>query len=387
MKDVATEVLEDEVAGLWANLSAAMARFCAILVELEGRGGWADGFTSFEHWLGWRCGIDARTAREYLRVARALKGLPRIAAALAAGEISYSKARAITRVAKLENEETLLDFTRNATAGQVERIASAWRRSEDNAREESDRIESRRFASVFVDDDGMVVVRARLAPDEGAVFMRAMDAAREELWKGEKAGGAAEQQRADQLALLADRSLSEGAAGRVGGDRVMVLVHMDAQAGSAEPDRRQACDASVVEVEHHENGELTAGRKTRVISSALRRALRVRDDDRCTFPACTHRVVDAHHIQHWADGGPTVLSNIVSVCRRHHALLHEGGFRVELTPAGARFFRPDGRVVPAAPPVRGPAEPLPGSAGPWGLAPVVTSARIDWDALTDHLPS
>jgi hypothetical protein len=233
----------------------------------------------------------------------------------------------------------------------------------------------------------MVVVRARLAPDEGAVFMRAMDAAREELWKGDKAEGAAAQQRADQLALLADRSLSEGASARNGGDRVMVLVHMDAEAGSSEPDRRQACDASVVEVEHHENGDLTAGRKTRVISSALRRALRIRDDDRCTFPGCTHRVVDAHHIQHWANGGPTVLSNIVSVCRRHHTLLHEGGFRVELTPSGARFYRPDGRPVPPAPPTRGSAEPLPGSAGPWALAPIVTSTRIDWDAMIDHLPT
>ncbi len=387
MKDLATEVLEDELAVLWGNMSAAMARFCALLVELEERGGWAEGFVSFDHWLGWRCGIDARTARAYLRVARALKNLPGTTAALQTGEISYSKVRAITRVAKADNEETLLDFARNATAAQVERITSAWRRSEDNAREESDRIESRRFANVFVDDEGMVVVRARLAPDEGAVFMRAMDAAREELWKGEKAEGAAAQQRADQLALLADRSLSEGASARKGGDRVMVLVHMDAEAGSAEPDRRQACDASVVEVEHHENGDLTAGRKTRVISSALRRALRVRDDDRCTFPSCTHRVVDAHHIQHWANGGPTVLSNIVSVCRRHHTLLHEGGFRVELTPAGARFFRPDGRPVLAAPPRRGSAEPLPGSAGPWSLAPLVTSTRIDWDAMIDHLPT
>ena len=384
---MATETLEDELAAIWGNMSAAMARFCALLVELEERGGWAQGFMSFDHWLGWRCGIDARTAREYLRVARALKNLPGTTAALQTGEISYSKVRAITRVAKAENEETLLDFARNATAAQVERITSAWRRSEDNAREESDRIESRRFASVFVDDDGMVVVRARLAPDEGAVFMRAMDAAREELWKGEKADGAAAQQRADQLALLADRSLSEGASARNGGDRVMVLVHMDAEAGSAEPDRRQACDASVVEVEHHDNGDLTAGRKTRVISSALRRALRVRDDDRCTFPGCPHRVVDAHHIQHWANGGPTVLSNIVSVCRRHHTLLHEGGFRVELTPSGARFYRPDGRPVPAAPPMRGSAEPLPGSAGPWSLALLVTSTRIDWDAMIDHLPT
>ncbi len=82
MKDVATETLEDELAVLWGNMSAAMARFCALLVELEERGGWAQGFLSFDHWLGWRCGIDARTAREYLRVARALKELPATTVAL-----------------------------------------------------------------------------------------------------------------------------------------------------------------------------------------------------------------------------------------------------------------------------------------------------------------
>ncbi len=391
MIDGATKDLEDELATLAARVTAAMARFFVLLAELEERGEWAgQGYTSIVHWVRWRCGLDKRTARAYVRVARALKVLPRTREAMERGELSYSKVRAITRVAKAENEEKLLYFARNSDAEQLESIAAKWKRAEpEEERDEADRHELRRFAHAFFDDDGMLVIRARLAPDEGAIFMRAMESAREELWKDKarKDLGAA-QQRADQLALVADRSLSEKAAARSGSDRVTVFVHVDAQAadGPAEPDRRLACDAATVKVEHGAEGELKAGRWTRVVSSALRRALRVRDGGVCTFPGCTHRVVDAHHIHHWVDGGPTVLRNMISLCRSHHTLVHEGGFKVDLGRAGPRFFRPDGRVVPVVPPVKtGP--PLAGPAGPWSLAPEVTTLRIDWDAMGDHLPA
>jgi len=225
-------------------------------------------------------------------------------------------------------------------------------------------IEQRRRADVFFDDDGMVVVRARLAPEEGAVLLRALDEARRELWeRPEAAERPAEQARADALALVADRSLGGGAA-RVAGDRQMVIVHVDdevlrspAVSGEcrladgagvpAEAARRLACDSSVVEVA----GESpTAGRRTRVIRAALRRALLARDDGRCRFPGCSCRIVDAHHVHHWANGGASELDNLLSLCRHHHTLVHEGGYRVELDGDEPRFFSPDGRRIPSAPP-------------------------------------
>ena len=96
---------------------------------------------------------------------------------------------------------------------------------------------------------------------------------------------------------------------------------------------------------------LGVGRRTRTISPALRRALAARDGQ-CRFPGCQNRRTDVHHVQHWADGGETVLDNLVLLCRRHHRAVHEGGFRITLDAAGEmEFLRPDGRPFPAAPPL------------------------------------
>ena len=114
---------------------------------------------------------------------------------------------------------------------------------------------------------------------------------------------------------------------------------------AAETARRLACCASLVVLVENEQGEpLNVGRKTRTIPPALRRALRSRDQG-CRFPGCTHtRFVDGHHVQHWAQGGETRLSNLVSLCRFHHRLLHEGRVVVQVLDDGAfRFVRPDGR--------------------------------------------
>jgi len=118
---------------------------------------------------------------------------------------------------------------------------------------------------------------------------------------------------------------------------------------AAETARRIACDASVVTIVEHERGEpLDVGRKTRTISPALRRALASRDKG-CRFPGCMHtRYVDGHHVHHWADGGETKLSNLVTLCRFHHRQVHEGRLVVQRLDDGAwRFAKPDGEVFVA----------------------------------------
>jgi hypothetical protein len=148
-----------------------------------------------------------------------------------------------------------------------------------------------------------------------------------------------------------------------GGDRQQIVVHVaketlrDKTAGccefehgpsmAAETVRRLACDASVIEVTENEDGEpLNVGRKTRTISAPLRRALNTRDKG-CRFPGCANsRYMDAHHIHHWANGGETKPSNLVSLCRFHHRAVHEGGFRIEILDDGAlRFLKPNGDAV------------------------------------------
>ena len=120
---------------------------------------------------------------------------------------------------------------------------------------------------------------------------------------------------------------------------------------SAETARRLACDAATVTMRHGPAGEiLDVGRRTRTISPALRRALAARDRQ-CRFPGCGNRRVDAHHIEHWADGGRTALDNLVLLCRRHHRAVHEEGYRVTIDASGdVEFLRPDGHPLPQAPP-------------------------------------
>jgi Domain of unknown function (DUF222)/HNH endonuclease len=119
---------------------------------------------------------------------------------------------------------------------------------------------------------------------------------------------------------------------------------------SPETARRLGCDAAVVRIIERDGRPLSVGRRRRTIPPALRRALRARDDG-CRFPGCTHRrFLHAHHVEHWARGGPTALDNLVQLCSYHHRLVHEGGFQVQ--PSGmnrVRFRRPDGHVIEQEP--------------------------------------
>ncbi len=171
--------------------------------------------------------------------------------------------------------------------------------------------------------------------------------------------------RADALALVAESFLAHGAVETTGTDRHQIVVHVaketlrDRTAGccefehgpsmAAETARRLACDASVVELVENGDGEpLNVGRKRRTISAPLRRALNARDKG-CRFPGCANsHYIDAHHIEHWVNGGETKPSNLVSLCRFHHRAVHEGGIRIEILDDGAfRFVRPNGTAVGA----------------------------------------
>jgi hypothetical protein len=341
--------LGDEIAELSAHLEAATARLLDLIREFDTRGGWNSGFCSCAAWLSWRVGLDLGAARERVRVARALGTLPLLAQALACGELSYAKVRALTRVATPETEARLLAVGRAGTAAHVERIVRGWRRVDRLAEaRETARQHASRALHVYQDEDGMVVLRGRLEPDAGALLVQALAAAREALYQRARAEAtitpladpAAEpptpaQQQADALALLAETALHHELDPGAPGERYQVVVHVDApvladpdQPGqsvleegahvSAETSRRLACDASRVVMRHDGDGRLTEiGARTRTISPALRRALHHRDRD-CRFPGCGARFTQGHHLRHWAQGGPTTLSNLTLLCRRHH---------------------------------------------------------------------
>jgi len=234
--------LGDEIAELSAHLEAATARLLDLIREFDARGGWNTGFRSCAAWLSWRVGLDLGAARERVRVARALGMLPALAQALARGELSYAKVRALTRVATPETEARLLAVGRAGTAAHVERIVRGWRRVDRHAEaREAARQHARRSLQVYQDEDGTVVVRGRLTPEVGALLLRALDAARETLYqRGRKAGAvppapdpAAEtptraQQNTDALALLAETALHHELDPGAPGERYQVVVHVDA---------------------------------------------------------------------------------------------------------------------------------------------------------------
>jgi 5-methylcytosine-specific restriction endonuclease McrA len=244
---------------------------------------------------------------------------------------------------------------------------------------------------VYQAEDGMVVVKGMLEPAVGALVMQALAAARESLYQRARqratfnagAGGVSEetpslsQQQADALALLAETALHHGLDPGAPGERYQVVVHVDAevladpeQPGqsvleggtrvSAETSQRLACDASRVVMRHDGEGRvLEIGARTRTIPPALRRALEHRDQG-CRFPGCHGRFTQGHHLRHWAHGGPTTLSNLALLCRRHHRAVHEEGYQVARLPDGTlQFRRPNGHPLPEVPPpVTVPEDPI-----------------------------
>jgi 5-methylcytosine-specific restriction endonuclease McrA len=384
--------LGDEIAELSAHLEAASARLLALIREFDARGGWGNGFRSCADWLGWRIGLDLGTAREKVRVARALGTLPLLTEALARGELSYAKVRALTRVATPATEARLLGVGRAGTAAHVERIVRGWRCIDRKAEaRETKRQHASRALHVHQDEDGTVVLRGRLEPEVGALFMKALAAARETLYQRARvvtrfndpsADPFAErptmaQQQADALALVAEAALDHGLDPGAPGERYQVVVHVDASALAdadqpgqsvledgarvpAETSQRLACDASRVVMRHDEEGRtVEVGARTRTIPPALRRALHHRDQG-CRFPGCRLPFGQGHHLRHWAQGGPTTLSNLALLCRRHHRAVHEEGYQVERQPDGAlQFRRPDGKLLPDVPaPAAVPADPV-----------------------------
>ena len=406
--------LESDLCRLAGNLNAANYRFCRLIAECDRRELWArQGAVSCAAWLSWVCGLSRHAAREKIRVGHALAGLPLISAAFAAGEVSFSKVRAMTRVAVAENEDYLLSIARHGTASHMETLVSAYRsalRAAGAQRAEQQQAERR--LQWWVDEAGMVVIQCRLPVETGSRVVKAVEAAIDEAeaqYRGDGTQGSdnprsehfeaipvTEQglapssyawssghglpvvevvamKRADALVRLADGYLDgESSPKRAASERYQVTVHIDAEvlahperpgradiegrhALAAESVRRLACDASVVPLVQRLSGTanvpLDIGRKSRSIPPAIKRALRARDRG-CRFPGCSAtRYVEGHHIAHWANGGQTALHNLVSLCPHHHRLVHEGGYTVERTiTGGLRFIRPDGADVPAVPP-------------------------------------
>lgn len=399
------EQLEREICDLAAHLAAGTCRWLLLVAEFDERGGWEQaGTLSCAHWLSWRVGIGLRTAREHVRVARALGGLPLLTEAFARGELSYSKMRALTRVATPQTEADLLMIARHGTGAHIENLVRGYSGVLRANSEEAMAAQQRQHLDCVWEDDGMLRVAGRLTAENGMLLLAALaQVPAEPVAEAERDERPTPgQQRAEALMAVVRGEAQQPAE---------LVVHVDAEsladeqlkgqceleAGpvlAPETARRLGCDASVVRIIERDGKPLSVGRRRRTVPPALRRALRSRDGG-CRFPGCTNtKFLHAHHIRHWARGGPTDLDNLVQLCTRHHQLVHEGGYLVEPGADGRLSFRrPDGRPIPAAgpcTPARGPGVQQQNRAR--GLAvddrtcsPKTPGDRLDYDIAVEGL--
>lgn len=401
--------LRDDITRLAGHINAAEYRFLKLLAVLVERNAWLgdSGFKTPAHWLNYACGIDLGAAREKVRVAKCLGGLSKIDEAFRLGTISYSKVRAMTRSATPENEEFLLMIAQHGTAQHVENLVRKHLRVKRLAALDQDQAqyEAREF-KWYYDDDGMLVFHGKLTPEDGAMFLKAMEVwfdvvnrnDNENQLKNVSAETSAgedpehptnvsadtsvpelpepgyAQKRADALVLMAEQALNshpEGPKPLSNPEKFQIMVHLEPgqsnefyscslESGalqfplSSATARRLACDATLVPMlQDGEGNVLNVGRKTRTVPPAMRRALRLRDQG-CRFPGCTQtRYVDAHHVHHWCDGGETSLDNLITLCRYHHRLLHQEAYEIGKVANGDFVFRkPGGEQLPRALPLQ-----------------------------------
>ena len=423
-----TPALEDELVSLAGHLTAAHCRWLLLLAEFDARDGWGGpGMRSCAHWLAWRVGMSVRTALDQLRVARALATLPAITSSFAEGRISYSKVRAITRIATPETEQPLLELALAGTACHVERVVRLTRQA--SARPDVE--VSQRSVRWYFDDEGYLRLTARLPAEQGAALVAALNTLVDELDRNPAQRSAERGQPGTSPSNPAQRSAerahpssdantpatnypaqtmatshaepiqvrrADALVAMATGLRptnAEVVVHLDVDRHEAQVERgpgvpvstaeRLACDARVRPLLKDRRGNpLYLGRTRRLVSKTLLAAVRFRDDHQCRFPGCTHtRWLHAHHIRHWLRGGGTDIDNLVMLCDFHHRLVHDHGFQIHGRGTRLRFVAPDGQQIPpAGPPTEGTSRTLvelskSRGGGKDGLTPTWAGERLD----------
>ena len=422
---VPLERIEAQICELAGHLAAATCRFLVLLADFDARRGWASWeMNSCAAWLSWKCQMSSGTAREHVRVARALADLPVIREQFGAGRLSYAKVRALTRIATAATEAGLAELAGPMTGNQLERFARAHRqvsRADDAA------ARVRRRLTWRLEEDGSLAGTFRLPPLQGAVLLKALRAAAGDLEYPHEAGAAGvsadtptagqpavvptSSSLADALLVVAEAFLADKVTGADDPEVYQVIVHVgtdaldtpaapahgaaaapgqlgvsaetpatapapgpgkpapgtpgdparchveDGPAISVSTAQMLGCTAALSWMLHdRDRSALRLGRRRRRPSAALRRAARERDTCRCRFPGCESRRVDLHHIQYWSHGGRTDLDNLISLCKRHHLLVHDRGYLITTARDGTfAFYRPDGTAIPNNPPFPQPA--------------------------------
>ncbi len=399
-----TAQLEAEICRLAGHIAAATCRFLDLILDFDDREGWAAwDMPSCAAWLSWKCQLSPKTARDHLRTARALRDLPVLHREFAAGRFSYSKARAVARIATPDNEAGLVEMTALMTAAQADRFCAAVGSCLPGDQEDDGLPCGPRTALRWRFDEttGELSISAQLPPADGAVLLQALRAAMHDVehpHDQKPSPDLAGDQRPEEFKVAAEdlaEALVEVAAAYLRGkvisadnaDVYQVQVHVvpeildrdtvpagtgtgsvpagtpgithpcrpgrchneDGPAITPADAQRIACTATLSAMLHDpgDGSVLDAGRRSRTATAAIRRAVRERDGARCCFPGCDSRRTDLHHITWWRHHGTTSVVNLVPLCKRHHALVHAKAYIIHrLAPGQYSFTNPStGQVI------------------------------------------
>ena len=367
------EELEDDLAEIERASRVLEAERSRRLTEVERRRAWAvDGHLSVVSWIAARHRVGFARATAHVRLARALHRMPATARALGEAQVSSEattllvRAREAAPAAFAESEPMLVEAAANLSPRGLRSAVTYWLQAADaaGARDRERQQRERRGLHVSALLDDMVRIDGELDPESGQTVITALRSVQDAGARvdTDREATTPPQRRADALVELCRTHLDRTDRASVAGERPHVVVTMDLEAirgraggradledvGPVTPEtaRRIACDAGVSRVVFAGASEpLDVGRKTPVVPAALRRALVVRDRG-CRFSDCGRPQAwcDAHHVRHWADGGPTSLRNLVLLCRPHHRAVHER-FHVSMAEGVPRFTRADGSVL------------------------------------------
>jgi len=361
LEAVPAALMGDDIQELRRHINGCEAECTRRLRRFDKGGGYAaTAALTAKAWLRWKCNFSPSAAADRVAVSRELERLPQATEAFADGDFSYAHAAMIARTAeklggKMEsNAETILvAAAKELDLARLHVVAIKLRHfmDPDSVREEANESHERRFLSLSQTLDGVFYLNGRLDAEGGATLQTALNALSGPPTPDDKR--TPRQRRADSLVELAHQKLDSGTLPEVGGQRPHLAVTVSmatlanqpgspaadlewAQPIPAETARRLACDAAVTPIFlGSESNQPRADQTTRLISGSQRKALVVRDKG-CRFPGCDRPAdwTDAHHIKHWADGGETVMDNLVLLCRRHHRMVHEEGWQLVITEVG-----------------------------------------------------
>ena len=355
---------------LRAGIDALEGEFCANARTSQRNGEHlVSGNITAASWIARTCGMSVTSAADRLCVGEQLESLPKVAAALASGEIGYQSASVLSHLRdKLGekrdcfDEEEMLGFAREFSVSGLRRLCTyAWHVADpDGFFNEAEENYTRRRLHISQLPDGMYAIDGLLDPETGASLKTAAETLAKR--KGPEDERTHSQRMHDAVGEIVSHALGQGTLPRRHGVKPHInltttLEGVKNEVGvppaelelslpiSTRTLERISCDCTMSRVLLADSMVIDVGRATRVVSAPTMRALRVRDKG-CRFPGCDRHVdwSSPHHIIHWARGGPGNLPNLVLLCHRHHRLVHEGGWQVIKSGREFRFLPPE-RVV------------------------------------------